>query len=194
MPAGVRSLSILSGYRLTLMTQSLQETCRWMVFAWGEVDCRLGDGGLGSARHRNDDQRFHQPAEAGPFAWMRLRRGTWSTALSAVFPCGVRPRGLVKRGSRTASWHRPPGLRVSVESVVWWLDFSRKCTNLEVYATGAVLSPSPPPSPTVTRVLFTERRFVGEGARAVGPRIRQRYPTGLGGGGGAVGLRHGHAW
>jgi hypothetical protein len=68
----------------------------------GAVDCRLGDAGCESALRRIDHRRFHQPADAGPFAWTRLRRPTWSTAPSAVFPCGVRTRGVVRRGSRTA--------------------------------------------------------------------------------------------
>jgi hypothetical protein len=40
-----------------------------MVFARGEVDGRLGDWGGGSGPSRIEHRRFHQPADAGPFAW-----------------------------------------------------------------------------------------------------------------------------
>jgi hypothetical protein len=40
-----------------------------MVFGRGEVDCRLGGAGCGSGRSRIEHRRFHQPADAGPFAW-----------------------------------------------------------------------------------------------------------------------------
>ena len=62
----------------------LQGTCVWGVVRAGGRRSVIG--------------RFHQPADAGPFANARLRRPTWSTAPSAVFPCGRRRRRVRRPG------------------------------------------------------------------------------------------------
>jgi hypothetical protein len=91
---------------------------------------------------------------------------TWSTAPSAVFPCGGRRRGAVSPGSRTAPWRRPSGLRVCRPGWCRERCAGRRRANLKVDARDAALSPSPQPPPAASRVPCTGRRFAGGGARA----------------------------
>jgi hypothetical protein len=79
---------------------------------------RFAGGGARARGHGLAADRIHQPPQGqwGLAAWGRERRrervergeemfwaeSTWSTAPSAVFPCGGRRRGTVSPGSRTA--------------------------------------------------------------------------------------------
>ena len=75
----------------------LQGTCVWGVVRAGGRRSVIG--------------RFHQPADAGPFANARLRRPTWSTAPSAVFPSGRRPRRVRRPGLPHGSMVAPPATK-----------------------------------------------------------------------------------
>jgi hypothetical protein len=67
----------------------------------GAVDCRLGDAGCESALRRIDHRRFHQPADAGPFAWTRLRRWGW-VRWTVVFGWGA--SGRTRRSGLPGRW------------------------------------------------------------------------------------------